>query len=206
MPVIPQAMSAAIFSQMNFKQFTGKNARDLSSAVGTAVANYIVTPNLVSCTLSGVAGPVGSIQSVAVAGLEPNTMSTLMYTLAALNKNLTGRDIGGLFTAVSTGVVQILQGLVLTGTAIGIATGGGVGLFTAVNEKTLSSLIFAQMNLRQMTGKNARDLADCISYGIVTQLQTAVKVTVVTAGTVAPVAPTGPVAVAGIPSATTSIA
>ncbi|MBD3260234.1 MAG: hypothetical protein GF334_00925 [Candidatus Altiarchaeales archaeon] len=197
-------MSAAILGQMTAKQYTGKNASDLASAVGTAVSGYIVTPNLVSCTLSGVAGPLGNIQSVAVAGIEPNSMSTLMYT-RALNKNISGRDIGGLFSAVSTGIVQILQGLVLTGTAIGIATGGGTGFFTAVNEKTLSGLIFAQMTLRQMTGKNARDLSDCISYGVVTQLKTTAKVTVVSAGTIAPVAPTGPVAVTGIPSATTSI-
>jgi len=201
MPVTGPTLTAAIVSQLVPNSMKGRDATKLASAVGTAVGNYVITPNLMSATLSGVAGPVGTVQSVAVAGFEPNSMSSLMYTKALTpGIKLTGRDIGKLFIAVSTGLVQVLSTMIVTGTAAGIATGAGVGFFTKLSEPALTNLINAQMKLKGFTGRDTGKLAQCISYGLVTQMSTIVKVTLTSAGAVAPVPPVGPVAVAGIPT------
>jgi len=204
MPVVSTVISGAIMAQFSAKKYTGRNAIDLANAVGSAVATYLVMPNLVSCTLSGVVGPIGNINSVVVGGLVPTTMSGFMLTKAT-SKKLTGRDINGILSAISSGIVQVLSGMVLSGTAAGIAVGTGTGKFTAVNAPALSKLILAQMVTKKLTGRNNIDLADSIAFGIVQQLKTAATFTVVVTGVIAPVAPAGPIAIAGVPSVFTKI-
>jgi hypothetical protein len=204
MPVVGPALSSAILGQFTARKITGRNAIDLASAVGTAVANYLIIPNLVTCTLAGTVGPIGNINSIVVAGIVPTTMSNFMMVKAA-SKKLTGRDVSKVFSAISMGLTQVLSTMILTGTAAGIAIGTGTGKFTAVNEQALSKLILAQMTLKKFTGRNARDLADCIAFGVVKQLQTTATFTVMVTGVIAPVPPVGPLPIAGIPSLFTKV-
>jgi hypothetical protein len=204
MPLTSKVIAGAILSQMAARRYTGRNAVDLANAVGSAVATYLVIPNLVTCTLAGTVGPVGSITSVAVAGLVPAAMGGFMLSKAGL-KRLVGRDINGILSAISTGLVLSLSTMVLTGTAAGIALGAGTGKFTAVSDKVLSKLILAQMIRCKLVGRNNIDLADCIAFGLVKQLQTTAIFTVTVAGVVAPVPPVGPLAIAGVPSVFTKI-
>jgi len=203
-PIAGPAISSAILGQFAARKFTGRNAIDIASAVGSAVANYIILPNLVSCTLSGTAGPVGSITSIAAVGLEPTAMSGLM-TSKALSKKLTGRDASGLFSAISMGLFQVMSTMFLTGSSIGCAVGAGIGKFTAVSAPALSKLILAQLTLKKIIGRDAINLADCIAFGLVTQLKSSVTISVVVVGAPAPVPPVGPILVAGIPSVFTKI-
>ena len=204
MPLAAPILTAGIFSQMNAKKLTGRDGLNLSNAVGTAVANYLMTPNLVSCNLSGTAGPLGNINSVAVVGLVPKAMSSLMVSKAA-SKSIKGRDIINLCDAISDGITQVLMGMILSGTAVGIAVGGGIGSFTALSDQALSKLMIGFMKSKNINGRDTLGLCDSISFGIVNHLKTSVRFTTVVTGVVAPVPPAGPLAVTGIPSLFTKI-
>ena len=204
MPVVAPLLTAGIFSQMNAKKLSGRDALNLSDAIGTAVANYLITPNLVTCSLNGTAGPVGSINSVAVIGLVPKAMSSLMVSNAA-SKRIKGRDIMNLCDAISSGISQVLAGMVLSGAAVGIAVGGGVGNFTALSDQALSKLMIGFMRSKNIGGRDIVGLCDSISFGITNHLKTSVRFTTVVTGVVAPVPPAGPIAVIGIPSSFTKI-
>jgi hypothetical protein len=152
----------------------------------------------------GLMGPVGQITSLSVIGMNPTAMAQGMIAVAT-SKKLIGRDIQGLLNAISLGLTQTLMGMFLTGTAVGIATGTGTGMFSAANGKTLAGIMYAQMAAKKLIGKNYMDICDSISNGFATHLKTSVQFSVLCAGSPAPVPPTGPIAVAGIPSLTTSI-
>lgn len=203
MPVSAQAMSASIMGQFSAVGFKGKNDKDIADAVSTAIANYIILPNLATCSLNGTAGPTGTINSIAVLGLIPKTMGTLMGT-AGRSKRLRGKDMNTFFSAIGTGVGLHLLSMRLQGTAVGIGPGGGTASFKALVEKTLEGLIFAQLQARQIKGKNAKDVASSVAKGFVQHMKTS-RFTVVSAGAVAPVPPAGPVAVTQIPSLFTKI-
>jgi hypothetical protein len=204
MPIVSQTISGAIQGQFALNNLTGRDAIKLAGVVGSSVSKYLMIPNLVTCSLNGTAGPIGNINSVVVIGLVPSSMSGFMLSKAA-SKRLNGRDINKLFNAISTGLVQVLMGMVLSGSAVGIAVGSGIGMFTALNDKALSKLMYATMLSKQLNGRDTIKLCDCISFGIVNHLRTSVKFTTIVTGTVAPVPPVGPVPVAGIPSVFTKI-
>lgn len=203
MAISSTLISSAISTQFLARKFTGRNATDLANAIGLGLFTYLMTPNLVSCSLVGTAGPVGNISSIVVAGLVPTSMSGFMTQKAA--KKLRGRDAMGLFSAISTGICTSLTAMMLTGTAVGVALGSGVGSFTAVNAQALSQQIALQMRVRKLLGKNNVDLADAVAFGIVQQLKTSTKFTLLVTGAIAPVPPVGPVAVASIPSIFTKV-
>jgi len=204
MPIVAKLISSAINSQLSLNTLTGRDAIKLAGVIGSAISKYLMIPNMVTCSLSGVVGPIGSINSVTVAGLVPAAMSGFMYS-KAISKNLKGRDVKKLFDAVSMGLTQVLMGMVLSGSAVGIAIGTGVGNFTALSEQALSKLLYATMLSKQLKGRDAVKLCDCISFGVVTHLKTSVKFTVVVTGVIAPVPPAGPIAIAGVPSVFTKI-
>lgn len=205
MPVATQILYGAIYSQMNAMRLTGRDNSKIANAIASSVAKYLVLPNLVTCSLTGTAGPVGSINSVAVVGLVPKVMSGLMVS-KAYSKNLKGRDISKLFDAISNGTCQVLQGMVLSGTAAGIAVGGGTGSFTAINASALSKMMFLNMQSKKINGRDISKICDCVSFGIANHLKTSVKFTTLVTGAIAPVPPAGPIAVMGIPSIFTKIA
>ena len=204
MPIVSKAISGAIQGQFALKKLTGRDAIKLAGVIGSSVSKYLMLPNLVTCSLSGTAGPIGNINSIVVVGLVPTAMSGFMFT-KAVSKNLKGRDIKKLFDAISLGLVQILMGMVLSGSAVGIAVGGGTGTFTALSDQALSKIMYATMLSKQLKGRDAIKLCDCISFGIVNHLKTSVKFTTVVTGVIAPVPPAGPVAVVGILSVFTKI-
>jgi len=142
--------------------------------------------------------------SVAVAGLAAPAMSALMMSRAAI-MGFTGRSMKSLFDGISGGVVIVLQTMVLNGTVVGCAVGGGVGRFMGISQGTLKALLRAEFTSRSIIGRDSSKLADIISFGVVNHLKTSVSFTVTAAGAIAPVAPVGPVAVVSIPSVTTSI-
>lgn len=204
MPIAASLLTTAIFNQMNANKLVGRDGIKLADAIGTSVSNYLMTPNLVSCFLSGTAGPTGNINSVGVIGLVPSIMSGFMVGKAASN-NLKGRDMIKLYNSVSNGLCQVLMGMVLTGTAAGIAVGGGVGSFTAISESVLSKLMFLAMQSKKLSGRDTSKLCNVISFGVISQLRSSVKFTAAVTGVVAPVPPVGPVPVVGIPSLFTKI-
>lgn len=205
MPVATQILYGAIYGQMNAMRLTGRDSSKLANAIASSVAKYLIIPNLVTCSLTGATGPIGTINSVAVVGLVPKVMSSLMVS-KAYSKNLKGRDISKLFDAISNGIGQVLQGMVLSGTAVGIAVGGGTGFFTAVSDSALSKMMLSFMKLKKIEGRDISKICDCISFGITNHLKTSVKFTLVVSGAIAPTPPTGPIVVMGVSSIFTKIA
>jgi hypothetical protein len=204
MPVTGLLISSAIKANMTPRSIKGRDAASLADAVGLSVAAHVTTPNMVTCTLNGTAGPSGAITSLAVFGVVSKAMAGMM-TLKAQSKALKGRDIMTLFDAVSSGICQVLMGMMLTGTSIGCAVGAGTGKFTALNDKVLSNLMVMNATSRSFRGRNMADLAECISFGVVNHLKSSATFTVLAAGAVSPVPPTGPMAVVGVPSVTTKV-
>jgi hypothetical protein len=186
------------------RSIKGRDADSLADAVGRSVALHVTTPNMVTCTLNGTAGPMGTITSLAVVGIVSKAMSGLM-TAKAQTKKLTGRDIMTLFDAISSGISQVLMGMMLTGMAVGCAVGAGTGKFMALNAKMLAGLIVLNATIKSFRGRNMADLADCIAFGVVSHLKSSATFSVLAAGAIAPTPPTGPMAVVGIPSVTTKV-
>lgn len=204
MPVTGKLIAAAIVANCTPRGIKGRDIGSIADAIGSAVATHVTSPNMVTCTLAGTAGPTGTITSVAVAGIVGKAMSATMLGKATI-LNLTGSKLLKLFDGISAGISQVLMGMVLTGTAVGCAVGGGTGKFTALNSSTLSALMKGKMALKSMKGRNVGDLCNCVSFGVVTHLKSSATFSVVAAGAIAPVPPVGPLAVAGVPSITTKV-
>lgn len=205
MPLVSNIISTAILNQFAIRKMTGRNTVDISGAIGSAVSQYLILPNIVSCVLNGVAGPIGNVNSIAVIGIVPKVMSNMMYS-KAITKNMDGRDLKSFFDAISTGLSQVFLTMFLTGTATGIAVGSGIGRFNLLSENMLSKLLYSFMLSKKMTGRDTIKLCDSISFGIVNHLKTSVTFTLSVVGAVAPVPPVGPVPVIGIPAVFTKIA
>lgn len=188
-----------IYGMTSLVGFTGRDLRKLCTALGSAVYNHILLPNLVTATVNGTAGPVGTIIHVAVVGIVPTVMSNLMKVKAA-QVGFKGRDMGKLFTGVSNGVFSSLSAMQLQGTVAGCAVGAGTGRFIGINARAMGALIKGHEILKDIKGRDIVKLADVFSFGIVTQLKQSATFTVTVAGAVAPVPPAGPVAVVSIPS------
>jgi hypothetical protein len=204
MPLTSSGLSQSILNQFKIFNFTGRSVNDIARSVGSSVYNNLTRPNMVTCSLNGTVGPIGSITSTVVVGLVSSAMSSLMQSKAAL-KGFKGRDVKKLFDAISNGLVIILYQMILSGKAAGIAIGVGIGTFTALNDSLMSKEMSSKMKIKNINGRDMQSLCDCISFGIVNHLRTAVKFQVVASGTIAPVPPTGPLAAVSIPSIYTKI-
>ena len=201
MPVVGKLISAAIMGNFASKSILGTNAIDIADGVGASVATHITTPNMLSFTCSGVAGPTGTATSVAVAGIVAVAMSNFMRARASqVGLGAGGRDIGSLFSAIANGVSQVMMGSIVQGTFAGLAVGGGTAKLTLINAQVLTKLMQANFASKGLIGRDINKIADCISYGVVNQLKAGATYTIVVSGVVAPVAPAGPVAVSGIPA------
>ena len=204
MPVTGKLLSAAILGNCTARGIKGRDIGAIADAIGSSVATHVTTPNMVTCTLAGTAGPTGSITSVAVVGIVSKAMAATMQGKAAI-LNMTGRELVKLFDGISAGISQVLLGMVLTGTAAGCAVGGGTGKFVALNSTVLANLMKTQMTTKNIKGRDMPSLCDCVSFGVVTHLKSSATFSVVVAGAIAPVPPVGPLAVAAIPSITTKV-
>lgn len=199
MPVVGKVITTSVFSQFLAQRFKGRDAINLADIIGTSAARYLIIPNKLTFFMSGIAGPVSSVTSLAVVGLAPPVMANLMMMKAA-SYRFTGRDIRGLFSAISMRMCTTLQTMLVNGSAMGIATGTGIGSFTGVNPIVLSKMISSQALFKKFTGRDCRKIADCIAFGISQHLISSVKVTATALGAPAPVPPVGPVPVIGIPT------
>jgi hypothetical protein len=201
MPVTGKLITGAIMANFASKKILGRDAVSIADAVGAGVAMHITTPNMLSFTCAGTAGPTGTASSIVVAGIIPTAMTALMMSRAAqLGMGIGGRDMMSMFSAISTGVGTVLNGAVVTGTFVGLALGGGVAKLTKINAQALKGLIQANMASKGMLGRDVTKIADCISFGIINQLKAGATFTILVSGAIAPVPPVGPVPMAGIPA------
>jgi len=200
MPVIPQAMSTSIFLNEKGVAFSGKNNKDIADAISMALCTYVTTtPNLISFFLSGVAGPVGNLNSIVVSGIVPQAMSSLMVS-RALSKGLRGKSLKHLFDAVSNGVSLSLNGMFVSGLTAGLAMGNGVGRFTFIQDLAVANYLRASFASKLFRGKNVRDIIDCIAFGFSMHMRSSPIVSATVLGAIAPIPPVGPVPMVAMPT------
>jgi len=120
MPISDTIISSAVKGNMALVGFVGRDMNKIADAVGKAVFIHLSIPNMATTTMSGTVGPVGSVNSLVVAGVVPTAMSGFMKAKGAQN-GFTGRDMTKLADAVSIGVSQVLMTMVLTGSCVGLA-------------------------------------------------------------------------------------
>lgn len=201
MAITSTTISSSIYNQLVIIGFKGPDSYKLSEVIGNALFVYLKTPNLVSCFLSGSSGVSGTIFSTGIVGLSFFDMSAFMYSRALLY-NFKGIDIKKFFDAISKGICISLMGMTVTGSVVGIGTGGGIGSFTFVKEEVLSNLLLTNMIQKNFLGRDNKNICDCISGGVINHLRTVVKIPVVVTGVVSPIPP---VPVVGIPSLFTQL-
>lgn len=204
MPISSSLLTSSIVAQMVARRVIGRNAKGLAAAVGGSLARYLKTPNLATAYVSGTAGPLGTVVTVATLGLVPTAMSSLMVSRAA-TVGFRGEKMKSVYDGISIGVSTVLQTMILRGTVAGCAVGAGTARFQAANQSTYKQLLESQMRIRGLRGRDKGKLADIIAFGIINHLLASVTFTVTVAGAIAPTPPTGPVAVASIPSISTRI-
>ena len=210
MPVNAQLLSKSVEASLRGFQvgFSGKNLSNLSTAIGNVVGRVVTTPNAVTCYFNGTAGPTGTLMHIQVAGVVSTVMSAGMLTKAQnkVSVGFSGRDMGKLFDGISTGLCDVLQTMVLTGTVVGCAIGAGTGQFlpAITNSQAMAGQLMFEMNGQGLKGRDVPKLADCIASGVAKMLKSVVF-SVSCAGAIAPTPPTGPVTVAQIPSLTTQV-
>ena len=206
MPISPFLIAKAIQDQFKIREMRGKNISDISSSVGAAVSRILLTPNIVTCTTGGVAGITGVVNSTSLVGLIPQKMSAEMYHKAR-NKEVKGKVSSKFFEAIAHGVSQQLYTMRLLGNVFGCAVGTGVGTFnTLLKQSVLHSYLSQEMRNRKIIGRDAGNISEIISFGIVTHLLSSVKFNVIVAGAPFPIPPLGPIPVAGIPTVQTNLA
>lgn len=199
-------MSGLISINESGKSFKGKNDRDIASAVANALVTYVIsTPSLITFTLSGTVGPVGSVTGVKVSGISGQLMATAMITKAN-SLRLSGKNMIQFFQAISAGVATHLKVMQVTGTASGIAVGTGTGRFTKIAKPAVKSLLNINFLGKQIRGKNAKDIIESIAYGFTQHMKSVPTVTAIVAGAISPTPPTGPIPITGIPTIYNKIA
>ena len=199
MPISDTLISSAIKGYLASVGFSGRDMGQIADAVGRAIFIHLSTPDITTASIAGTVGPVGSVNSLAVAGIVPTVMSGFIKAKGAQN-GFSGRDMTKLADAVSNGVSQVLMTMILSGSAVGIAIGAGTAKFVGLDSNVLGGLIKAQLAGLGFTGRDMVKLADMVATGVVTHLQTSATFSVIATGAIAPVPPVGPLAIAGIPT------
>lgn len=199
MPISPTLLSKAIKFQMAGVGFKGRDMSKLADAIGRAVFMHIATPNVTTSSLIGTVGPVGSVNNTAVVGIVPTVMSSFIKA-AGLGMGFKGRDMSKLARAISSGISQILMTMVLTGSSVGIALGGGSAKFIGLNATILKNLIKVQMAAVGYKGRDMAKLANMVATGVVTHLMSSATFPVIVSGAIAPVPPVGPLPIGGVPT------
>jgi hypothetical protein len=203
MPVTSSIFTTSIQSQLLAHNIRGRDFSKLAQAVGSALGTFFSTPNLVTCYLSGLAGPQGSVIGFFPQGVNASSMLTFMDKKHS--PSLHGRDISTIFSCFANGVSLVENTMILSGTVIGCATGTGTGKFFGITYSTLTALTTPYILQLSIKGRDMLSFVDAICFGIVMHLLTSVTFTVTSVGVPAPTPPTGPVSVFNIPSVTTQI-
>ena len=199
MPISPTTLAGAIKFNMKGVKFIGRDAGKLADAIGRAVYIHVTTPNMTTALITGTVGPVGSVTSMGVAGIVPTGMKSLM-SAAGVGKGFKGRDLRKLAQAISLGLSQVLMTMIINGSAVGLAIGGGTSKFVGLNPKVLSTILKGQMLGVGYKGRDMMKLADMVSIGVVTHLMSSATFPITSVGVIAPIPPVGPLPIGGIPT------
>ena len=183
-------MQALIQLKAASQLMSGSKLPAIVSAISSATCQYILTIPVVNST-NTVLGPGAGTQVGRIVGLMPSIMSTTML-LKATSQGLTGKDLRKLCSAISFGVVNSLNFVIMQGVVIGGGPGTGVGKITGLVPSVLTAMILAQDFFRLISGSKIRAIMSSVAFGICNHIMTFGTVTITNIGVVAP-PPAGPV-------------
>ena len=175
---------------------SGSKLPSLVSGVCNATSQYVLASAIVNSTNIAM-GPGSGTQIGHIVGLVPSLMSTLMLSKAA-SMGIAGRDLNKLFGAISFGVCNSMQTVVMQGTIIGAGPGTGTGKILGLVPNVLAGLILAQEAFKTIAGSKINSLVSAIAFGICTHILTTAIVTITDIGVASP-PPAGPVPVPAAP-------
>jgi hypothetical protein len=184
MPLVSPAMQSLIQLKAASKLMAGNKLPDVVSAISGATCQYILLSAIVNST-NIVTGPGAGTQIGRIVGLFPQQMSTAMQ-LKAGSSLISGRDFGKLCDAISFGVVNAMNSVLLQGTVIGGGPGSGTGKIMGLIPTALTTLILAQEAFRLISGSKLREVISAISFGICTHIMTVGTVTIINIGVASP--------------------
>ena len=184
MPLLSPIMQNLIQLKAASQLISGSKLPDIVSAVSGATCQYVIASAIVNST-NIVTGPGAGTQTGRVVGLIPQQMSTMMQ-LKAASSLISGRDFGKLCDAISFGVVNAMNSVLLQGTVIGGGPGTGTGRIIGLVPVALTGLILAQEAFRLISGSKLRDIVSAIAFGICTHIMTVGTVTIIDIGVATP--------------------
>jgi hypothetical protein len=196
MPLLPPTMQGMIQLKASSTLMSGSKFPTLASALSSAICQYILMSAVVNSTNQAM-GPGGGSQIGRIVGVNPSGMSAMMM-LKATSKGIVGRDTRKLFDAVSYGVVNSLQMVVMQGTIIGAGPGSGTGKILNLIPTALEAFIFTQAAFRLLSGSKIKDIISAVAFGVCNHIMTVGTVTITDIG-VAATPPAGPVMIPAAP-------
>jgi len=196
MPLVPQTMQGLIQAKGVSELLAGTQFPGLVEAVSMATCQYILSTATINSTNMAM-GPGMGTQTGYIQGLIPTAMSGLMLVKAA-SMGISGQNTLNLFDAVSFGVCNAMNSVVLQGTIIGAGPGTGQGKVVGLVPEGLQTLILAQTAFRLIAGKNINDLVSVMAFGICNHIMTTATVLCIDIG-VAASPPVGPVMIPSAP-------
>lgn len=196
MPLIPAVMQGLIQQKALLKQMTGSKLSPLVSAISSATCLYLLSFSVVNST-NNVLGPGAGSQVGRLIGLSPSDMASKMSAYAK-SQGLSGRDSDKVFSAMSFGVVNALNTVIVQGAVIGGGPGVGFGKIMGLVPAGLTGFLMQQESLRLMAGTKMMGLMSSISFGICIHIMTMGTVNITNIGAAAP-PPVGPVPVPTAP-------
>lgn len=196
MPLIPASMQMLSQAKAGSTVMAGSKLPSFVSAISSAACQYILASSVVNST-NIVTGPGVGTQTGTIVGLVPSAMSSLMLMNAA-SSGISGRDTQKLFDAISTGVCNSMQTVVLQGTVIGGAIGVGTGKIIGLVPTVLSGIIMANMGGQTLAGSKLFSIVSAISFGICNHILANAVVNITNVGVPSP-PPAGPIPIPAAP-------
>lgn len=189
MPLLPPAMQGLIQVKAASKLMAGSKLSPIVSAISSATCQYILLSSIVN-SVNTVMGPGAGTQIGRITGLSAQAMSSMMLMKAA-SQGMAGKDLKKMFDAISFGVVNALNMVIMQGTVIGGGPGTGIGRVSGLIPSALTGMIMAQEAFRMIAGSKLRGAASSIAFGICTHIMTfgIVNITCIGAFTPPPVGP-----------------
>jgi hypothetical protein len=178
------------------KGLQGAEFNRVASAIGDGVCKSLLSPGILTGSLTGVAGPgVVSLSGpvlVAAAGLQ----SDILMGLTAVG--MTGTAKASMASAVADGVSNAMLSAAISGMCPMVSTGAGTASFSAYSQPAIHSFLMGSASLYGLKGSEVSRLMDGLSRGIAGHFAKAVKPAIMAVGPPVPPPPTGPIPSTGV--------
>jgi hypothetical protein len=196
MPYIPTAMQSLIQAKAASTLVSGSKFPSIASAFSSGTCPYVLSASTVQSTNVAV-GPGAGTQTGRIMGLNARAMSKTML-LKASSVGLSGRDLRKIFDAISFGVVQAANSIMIQGTIIGAGPGTGTGKILGLVPSALTSMILGQAAFRTISGSKLRSIVSSASFGICIHIMSVGTVQLTDIGAAAG-PPAGPITIPAAP-------